>query len=258
MTTPVAHSGKIKALILVALFVMVGVIVLIMALSQSTSDVARQQLTAIKAGDIQQAYAMTSTEFQKATSLKQFKKFLQSYPILSDSNSVTFSERKIDNGMGYLAGTLTGPNGNTKNIEFQLIKEDEQWKIQGIQLSDKLIDSNTALKDHARIHAILVSDEADSDGFVNAEKIKISANARKIYATIQILSSSPGGAVSATLIHLPQGTKTGPSIDKTTKGGNIMKAFSFSRKEKTWPTGRYEVQVELSSGKTKVYKFEVV
>jgi hypothetical protein len=123
-----------KVLIGIAVFI-VGVIALAMWATSGIVKVAEDQLALMKAGDIAGAYALTSGTFKQATSLEVFTDFVNAYPVLAKNASVSFSERQIDGIQGYLYGSVTAEDGTTMIIEYELIKENGQWAIVGINLT---------------------------------------------------------------------------------------------------------------------------
>lgn len=123
-----------KVLIGIVVFI-VGVIALAMWATSGIVKVAEDQLTLIKSGDINGAYALTSGMFKQATSLEVFTEFVNTYPVLSQNGDVSFSERQVDGDTGYLFGTITAQDGTAMKIEYQLIKENDKWAIMGINLT---------------------------------------------------------------------------------------------------------------------------
>ncbi|PWY55438.1 DUF4864 domain-containing protein [Legionella qingyii] len=93
------------------------------------------QLSALKSGNVEKAYSYTSKDFQKATSLSDFKKFINQYPSLTNNESAFFNERIIENNIGFVKGTLTAKDGAKTPIEYRLIWEDGAWKILNIKVS---------------------------------------------------------------------------------------------------------------------------
>ena len=104
------------------------VYIAISATNVLVEPVARQ-LAALKAGNLDAAYAETSQAFQQATSKDAFQKFVDEYPILKDTADHSFSNRNINNGEGYLRGKLTSSTGGVTPIEYRLVKENDAWKI---------------------------------------------------------------------------------------------------------------------------------
>jgi len=92
-----------------------------------------RQLAALKAGDMNAAYAETSEAFKGATSMEQFAAFVDNNPIMKDAASHSFLNRSINNGIGFVTGTLTSSTGGVIPVEYQLVKENDAWKILRIQ-----------------------------------------------------------------------------------------------------------------------------
>jgi len=123
-----------KVLIGIVVFI-VGVIALAMWATSGIVKVAEDQLALMKAGDFSGAYALTSGMFKEATSLENFTEFVNSYKVLSENADVSFSERSVENDTGYLYGTVIAADGTAMVIEYQLIKENGEWRIIGINLT---------------------------------------------------------------------------------------------------------------------------
>lgn len=93
-----------------------------------------RQLDALKAGNVDAAYAETSEAFRQATSLQAFTDFVAANPVLKDVASHTFSDRSFENDVGKVTGTLTSSTGTEVAVTYQLVKEGGVWKILHIQL----------------------------------------------------------------------------------------------------------------------------
>lgn len=91
--------------------------------------VVEKQLALLHQGDIKGAYGLTSKDFQKATSLEQFTGFVKKYPSLSQNQGHTFTTRTIENNIGKVKGTLTAKDGAVTPVQFQLVKEQGEWRI---------------------------------------------------------------------------------------------------------------------------------
>lgn len=114
--------------------IVLTILAIVLYLTSGIVDAVHHQLAALQAGNIDEAYSYTSKDFQKATSIDNFKKFLDHYPSLKNNKSSFFNERKIENNIGTIKGTLTAKDGAKTPIEFTLIKEDGAWKIINIKL----------------------------------------------------------------------------------------------------------------------------
>lgn len=131
----IPSQGKVMKIILVILAIIVIAIALVFYFTSGLTGPANEQLSAIKSGKIETAYNMTSKAFQQATSMDNFKIFIEQNPILKDYKSVSFTQRNIESGSGYISGTIENADGSQMKIEYQLVKEDDKWKIQAMQLS---------------------------------------------------------------------------------------------------------------------------
>jgi hypothetical protein len=61
---------------------------------------------------------------------------VEDYPILKNSKEFTSNDRsKNVGGLTILKGTITGEDGSKLPAEYQLVRENEKWKIQSAKLS---------------------------------------------------------------------------------------------------------------------------
>lgn len=119
--------------------IFLGVVVVVAAfiafvfwITSAITDVASQQLDALRKGDIEKAYSYTSKDFKSATSLEEFRSFIDSYPSLKSNKSSFFSNRTIENDVGTLKGSLESQDGAVTPVEYKLVKENNEWKILSI------------------------------------------------------------------------------------------------------------------------------
>ncbi len=123
-----------KILASLAFIALIGVTIGIL-FTESWVEVVDQQLATLRQGDISKAYyAFTSKDFQEATSLDQFNDFVKMYPIFLNNQSARFTQRSIEHDIGILKGTLTSHEHKSAPVEYQLIKEENKWKILSIRL----------------------------------------------------------------------------------------------------------------------------
>ena len=122
-----------KILIGVVVFIVIVIIVAFSATS-GVVKVVDKQLSLLKQGDVEGAYALTSGEFKNATPLEDFKKFVEQYPTMSKNKSYTFTERSIENNIGTAKGSLTAEDGTVTPITYTLVKEEGEWKILNLKL----------------------------------------------------------------------------------------------------------------------------
>lgn len=131
----------IKETILVSGTVMlwVGLFFTVIAifLRYSTSElvtVVDSQLTALKNGQIDQAYAYTGQGYQRNNSVDAFKNFVYAHPALINNVSSDLPDRQIINNNGFVKGTLTAKDGVETPVVYQLVKENGVWRIININI----------------------------------------------------------------------------------------------------------------------------
>jgi hypothetical protein len=94
-----------------------------------------QQLIAIQTEEYAAAYSYTSTGFQNTTSFEAFKKFVNQFSALRNNKGVEFEERSIENGVGTVSVELLSRSGAKTPAKYQLVKENDKWKIQAMILN---------------------------------------------------------------------------------------------------------------------------
>lgn len=97
--------------------------------------IIEEALALIRKAEIDKAYTeLTALDFRKATSLEQFKAFVSSQPTLAKNKSFQSHSFYLEDGVATSQGTLTSTEGKEAQVEFDLVKEEEKWKILGLQL----------------------------------------------------------------------------------------------------------------------------
>lgn len=138
-----------KLIALLAVLALIGVTAGIL-FTESWVDVVDHQLVALRENNIDKAYySYTSKDFQNATSLDQFRNFVEAYPVFFNNQSAHFALRSIDHNIGTLKGNLTSKDRVNTPIEYKLIKEDDKWKILSIRLLKPGNIQNAKEADHA-------------------------------------------------------------------------------------------------------------
>jgi hypothetical protein len=228
---------------------------------RDVNAIGTESLKDIRAGNIQAAYDLTSTSFKKQTTFDAYTAFIGQYPILQQYTSFTFNQKLVDkkSGTAAIGGILVGGDGRQMQIQFQFSKEDKAWRVQGMGVIPlgNAAPPMEADSSGSTVKAIVVSDQADGDGYVEKGKSAVDKLAAKIYVTAQINAPKAGGKVEATLTETSNGQKFGPTVDDIEKAGNILKAFAFTKVTNAWDAGAYEATIKLSSGDTKTFKFEI-
>ena len=113
--------------------VVIAVIALIVwwviSLTNVLVEPVARQLAALKAGNMEAAFAETSEQFRQVTPMDAFVAFVDQYPALKDAADYSFPRRKISNNEGSIDGTITSSTGGVTPVEYRLVYENEAWKI---------------------------------------------------------------------------------------------------------------------------------
>lgn len=122
------RTGKLIVFSLILVALLIGVWDLFTG--EFPHEVIEEQLQAIRENKLTEAYyAYTSKEFQAATSLDEFKKFLKSFPEIASHDSNDFEDLEDQNNVKMIKGLFQSKTGDHFNILYQLIDQDGKWKI---------------------------------------------------------------------------------------------------------------------------------
>lgn len=118
--------------ILIALGVLVvlagGLIWFVFDKTSGMSDAADTFFGHLKAGKFAEARAMTSTQFQNATSVEDLGGFSKQYGF-EKYKDASYSSRGFENSIGYLEGAIELTDGSKLPVRIEFIDENG-WKIQ--------------------------------------------------------------------------------------------------------------------------------
>lgn len=118
--------------ILIALGVLVvlagGLVWFVFDKTSGMSDSADAFFGHLKAGKFAEARAMTSSQFQKATSAEDLGSFSKQYGF-EKYKDASYSSRGFEDGVGYLEGTIELTDGSKLPVRIEFIDE-KGWKIQ--------------------------------------------------------------------------------------------------------------------------------
>ncbi|MCB1738525.1 MAG: DUF4864 domain-containing protein [Gammaproteobacteria bacterium] len=134
VAAPEKKKHPVRRFLMWALAFIVAVIGLAMWATGDLVQVADDHLAALRSGDVDGAYALTSKAFRSTTPLATYRQFLVAYPILTTHENFEHGERAFENGTGYVKGTLNGGPNGVASVEFQMVKEGDVWRIQGFEL----------------------------------------------------------------------------------------------------------------------------
>lgn len=103
---------------------------------ESLIEAVEGQLKALRNNKVTEAYYVyTSKDFQSNVPLKTFKELISTYTALSQNQSFSMNENMFLDNLAILKGTLKSANNEHTPVEYELIQEDNKWKILSILLA---------------------------------------------------------------------------------------------------------------------------
>ena len=123
------------------LLIFIGVMASIF--SNPISLAVNRQLDSLRSGNMQAAYSYNSSDFQKVTSLDAYSDFVKQHPILKNFEFRSSINIKMTEDKGAAEITLKTSDSDTP-VSYQLIKEDNTWKIQAMEVG-KTVPADNAL-----------------------------------------------------------------------------------------------------------------
>lgn len=225
-------------------------------------EVVEKQLALLRQGDIKGAYGLTCKDFQKATSLEQFTGFVQRYPSLSQNQSHTFTSRSIENNIGTVKGTLTAKDGAVTPVEFQLVKEQGEWRILFIEVRpagagikeaekpDKDRDQAQAPPPAASIVSVTTCEGVAEPGMKPlGVRDEFDALSPEIHAVVRLKNVKAGSELKGSWIAVdaidePNYVIKSYTLDLKDKG-DVTAHFTISRPTNGWPSGKYKLDLHI-------------
>lgn len=91
-------------------------------------------IAAAAAGDYEKAHDYFSAPLKEQQSLEEFTKAVSGSPSLFAITDTSFTDRSIDTTSAKLSGSVTLKAGTTLPARFELVKENDAWKLIGYHL----------------------------------------------------------------------------------------------------------------------------
>lgn len=127
--------GGCGCLVLVAAIFGVLAFMGIKAATGGAEEVVQSFLKATAAERYKEAYGYFSMPLQENQSFTEFRTTAAANLHLFKVTDTTFTERSVDLNQAKLAGTLTLEGGTKMPASFQLVKENEEWRLIAYNIS---------------------------------------------------------------------------------------------------------------------------
>jgi len=112
--------------------VIIALVALVFYATSGLTDTGTRFFQAVRAGDYEAAYALTSQELQRDNSLEELKAYVEGNGFDTVIES-SWSSRSMSGNTGELSGTLTTESGRVVPVEIRLVNEPDGWKINAIE-----------------------------------------------------------------------------------------------------------------------------
>jgi hypothetical protein len=103
-------------------------------MTSGATDAVRAQLDEIKAGRLDEAHGRFAESYRAEIPPEGFAAFVARHPSLKDNADSTFMNRNVTNNRAQLKGTLKAGSGATESVDYRLVKEAGDWKIEFMEV----------------------------------------------------------------------------------------------------------------------------
>lgn len=261
--------GLMAMVSMVILFLLL--IAFVFMLTKGPAESAEAHFAALKSGSVELAYRQTSGVFQQNTSMVRYKQFLADYPILSDVADTEFLERSVEIGLATLKGALIDSKGNRVPIRIKLIKEQGDWKILALDLTQggtlvtptndarQLQSQSPAVQAEPSIGKVVFGAGRNADGTLVGIGKPIPLNAPKVSADVELIAHPAGQRVQLWIEHLATGNKSEPLEVKGLEGVAGSGPITYDLDvppQGTWLSGKWNLVILLGEEKEFRKEFE--
>jgi hypothetical protein len=126
---------------IVAIVCLAGMVALSWLQSQGAVAVVRQQATEIRAGKLDQAYELFSSDYRSSITLPMFRRWLHRQPALSSIQNLHIWGRWAGSGIVTLSGSFQDDFGHSYPVRYSLIRENGDWRIDSVQVREEVPES---------------------------------------------------------------------------------------------------------------------
>jgi hypothetical protein len=210
----------------------------------------QEHLDALKSNRISQAYfEMTAKQFQKNTTLPQFREFLTIYPVLSNNRAFRVESSKLRDDQAEISGVLISQDMQEMKADWTLVKEDKQWKLKTLHLEEINTSDSDSLMTQEMVDFV--------DGQLKSLRKNDVVNAYYSYVSKDFQKETP-------IAEFEQFIKENPILvnyrEYEPREGMVENHLGYLALELISESGNYLLEYTLSreSGKWRVYALRVM
>lgn len=242
-------------------------------LEKQLIDVVTGQLKALKYQDFKQAYEQyASNEYRRQHTFADFERFIESTSPFTERVKSSFESMGQRGGTMILRGELTGLDNKKYLVEYELVREGKEWKINRFEKvsnfapiaeaeiplkNPELAESVDRIVSTTDVKKIKIGDEVDQNGMIKTPRIVLDSDINLLFFNVDVEKGEQGALVMLFLTHVDSGTAAPPLSTKLKKSGLTTISFSYAAPADGWPEGNYVVKVTTSSGDEHFQRFQV-
>jgi len=225
-------------------------------------------LKSIRSKEDEKAYQQyTSTNFKQAKSFQDFQKYLKDHPELTTTLSSSFEKLMFNNNIATFGGKLFISDKFYLPLEFDLIQEDDKWKILNIFIYPEAEISHepdaqqkgeaAAAAVPVEFQKIILGPTVDEEGNIENPTTAFHENSGDINMNLFVRHGVAGTKIEIVLRHIESGSEIPPVSAMLNDNGESELSFVFSPPPHGWPKGSYQIRVSSSTKVFKTFPFTV-
>lgn len=227
-------------------------------------DAIQAFLKALRQQKIEQAYSeLTASHFREENSLPDFEDFVKKILPLSESESATFDRLMFNNNIATFVVSLYINETEAMPVEFDLIKEKDQWKILNLfvhpakKVDQKAKSKTTQVVNRIEFPKVELGTKISSSGEIEASQTRFEAGKEDIYVNIFIHNGKEGDQFEVVMRHVESGSNIPPVKASVLEDGESIVNLVFSPPPKGWPKGNYQIRISTENKVYKTFVFKV-
>lgn len=190
------------------------------------------QLKALQQKDYEKSYqGLMTKDFEKNTPFDVYKRFIESYPILTEYKTFAIQEKNIEQDQGKILVVLKGDKDANLPVEYHLIRDGDQWKIWSMRL---VLPETDESNENAKILKGVIQAQIESiekGRFSDAYKLYTSKDFQTATSEEQFLNMAKNFAA------FQDKNIVDVSVDQVTNSGKviILNGFLLTKDDRKYP-----------------------
>lgn len=190
------------------------------------------QLKALQQKDYEKSYqGLMTKDFEKNTPFDVYKRFIESYPLLTNYKAFTIQEKGLEQDRGKILVILKGENDATLPLEYHLIRDGDQWKIWSMRL---VLPETDESNENAKILKGVIQAQIDAIGKGNV------SDAYKLYTSNDFKAATTEEQFSnmaKNFAAFQDKNVTEINVNQVTNSGNVvvLNGFLLTKDDKQYP-----------------------